>query len=1247
MQPYPGFGCANGQLGFGQAGQVMFGDPYAQGQWNQQQGYSAPVANLQAPAVQQTGSRTGKGKSKGSGNRGGMQPASGFGAAATTEESLSGFDAMSAAASSYVKKAPKQVKAPAEMNVPNYEEKNTYRLKNNIRAWHTDGSTKQVPDPYGSYSEAKLPRALLDAFKKANFQAPTPIQAQVWPILDAGWDVIGIAKTGSGKTLGFLVPAYRWMWSSPSSGVRTLILAPTRELATQIHDEATKFASASGCSSACVYGGQPKKEQLPAVRAGAPILVATPGRLNDFLEYKDIHLGGVGYAVFDEADRMLDMGFEPQIRDIMKKVPKNRQTLMFSATWPEEVQQLAHDFLNTPIHVQVGNTSALSANEDISQEVWMLNSADEKDGALVEALRLYGGPGQRVLVFVAMKKQCDMVMRMLRKCSIAANTMHSDKDQAQREEALHQFKSGETSVLIATDVAARGLDIKGVTMVVNYDSANSAEDHVHRIGRTGRAGQKGYSITFLTKSGEDAWKAIDIAEVMKKAGSPVPPEMQQVVDQMLWRRQKSQANDNRWDHLPKVLMVAEKPSVAKLIAEFLSGGRMRFRKGQSRAVQIYEFNSYFPPAHQQCRIMQTSTIGHVFGLDFKDNRPKDIADLFHDPCKKTIEDNTAKNRIVEHFQELAAEADYLALWLDCDKEGENICFEVISLCENIPKENIYRAQFSALTEPELKGAFNNLGRPDKLQAQSVDARQELDLKIGCIFTRLMTRQYLRYAVDKFRLRDQTCLSYGPCQTPTLWFCVERHKEIQSFQRQEFFKPKASITLDGWPLEFDWLEGQTFDKGRIQSLQSRSGSAKQAVVQDLRSTMKTLKKPVGLNTVQLLKAASTGLGMSPVQCMKVAEHLYTSGYISYPRTETTRYSDTFDLHAALREQADHPAWGKTVSHLLRQGQIRNPKTGRDVGDHPPITPMKAAPRDEFSKGSEWRLYDYITRHFISSLMPDVQYEEKALIVKVAGEDFCYTYHEMRERGFLFAMPWKTKDLHLNEIDWQMPRLSAGTSLAVQEVWVESDFTKPPDYLKESELVALMDKHGIGTDASIPQHVENICNRNYVMVCGPGEDGQRGERIPKGGKKGKGKGKGKEGKSQGEKPQSRHMVPTALGLSFCAAFEELDGELCRPPIRAYMEKQCAQVAEGILEKEDVVNENIKLFETKFQSFRNRISQLDKFFVSKDQIANTMGYRGGGADWGSGGWSSNGWSNGWGGTTRSDGGRAWKSQNGRGKN
>ncbi|CAE7268019.1 RH46 [Symbiodinium necroappetens] len=679
------------------------------------------TAGMQTGKSGQNGKGDGKSRGKNSKGGGDRDRAQKAWSSEGNSEALSGFNAMSAAASSYVKKAPKQVKAPAEMNAPSYDERNPYRLKNHIRAWHTDGSTTSVPEPYGSYPEAQLPRPLLDGFKRAGFQAPTPIQAQVWPILDNGWDVIGIAKTGSGKTLGFLVPAYRWMTASYVAGIRTLIMAPTRELATQIHDEASKFAGASGCSSACVYGGQPKREQLPAVRAGAPILVATPGRLNDFLEYKDINLSGVGYLVFDEADRMLDMGFEPQIRDIMKKVPRKRQTLMFSATWPEEVQNLAHDFLSSPIHVQVGDTSSLSANEDISQQVWMLNSSDDKDAALVEALQLYGGPRQRVLVFVAMKKQCDMVMRMLRKYQISANTMHSDKDQQQREEALQQFKTGETAVLIATDVAARGLDIKGRSRVINYDSANSTEDHVHRIGRTGRAGQKGHSITFLAKSGEDAWKAIGIAEVMQKAGCAVPPEMKQVVDRMLWRRQQSQQPRPKVPAMLEVLMVAEKPSVAKLIAEILSGGRMRFRKGQSRAVQIYEFNSWFPPAHQQCRIMQTSTIGHVFGLDFKENRPKDIAELFHDPCKKTIEDGTAKNRIVEHFQELAAEADYLALWLDCDKEGENICFEVISLCENIPRDNIYRAQFSALTEPELRGAYNNLGRPDKLAAQAVDA----------------------------------------------------------------------------------------------------------------------------------------------------------------------------------------------------------------------------------------------------------------------------------------------------------------------------------------------------------------------------------------------------------------------------------------------------------------------------------------------------------------------------------------------
>eukprot|EP00434_Breviolum_minutum_P009849 symbB.v1.2.008675.t1/scaffold539.1/size189864/7 len=259
------------------------------------------------------------------------------------------FAAMAAAVKGHKSMTPKQLKAPSQMVSPNYEERDAYRLAHQIRAWSTAGSGQVVAVPWAHFEHANIPPALLHALQTAGFQAPTPIQAQVWPVAAKGSDIIGIARTGSGKTLAYLYPAYLWMSRRAQTGIRSLLLAPTRELATQIHEEATKFAKASGYASACVYGGVPKKEQLPAVRAGAPILVATPGRLNDFLEFRQIILSSVGYLVFDEADRMLDMGFEPQIRDIVKQLPKQRQTLMFSATWPEEVQTLAHDFMKDAV----------------------------------------------------------------------------------------------------------------------------------------------------------------------------------------------------------------------------------------------------------------------------------------------------------------------------------------------------------------------------------------------------------------------------------------------------------------------------------------------------------------------------------------------------------------------------------------------------------------------------------------------------------------------------------------------------------------------------------------------------------------------------------------------------------------------------------------------------------------------------------------------------------------------------------
>merc|ERR1740128_360190 len=620
--------------------------------------------------------------------------------------------------------------------------------------------------------------------------------------------------------------------------------------------------------------------------------------------------------------------------------------------------------------------------------------------------------------------------------------------------------------------------------------------------------------------------------------------------------------------------------------------------------------------------MVTSVVGHIYGLTFEDGRVRDLAQLFTAKVKKVIEDNTKKLRIVEHLQELAQESDYLALWLDCDREGENIGFEVISLCnEFIDYDNVYRAKFSALTSQELVGAYENLARPDKYAAMSVDARQELDLKIGVSFSRLMTRAYLDQAKEKFRLKDQKGISFGPCQTPTLWFCVQRHKLIKEFRPEEYYSLRLQADVNGRRLEFTWADGDKITaRDQLQQMEAAVNQAIQAGrvnISGLSEERKVARKPLGLNTVTLLKACSKGLGMSPTAAMHAAEHLYTSGYISYPRTETSAYPPSFDLIGALREQANHPSWGRVVSYLLNSGRISPPEGGHDVGDHPPITPMRAAPRDEFSKGNEWKIYDYVTRHFIATLHDDMTYIERKLILNLGGFNFQNVWHEVSDRGFMSAMPWKLKSLNLCEVN--MPRLREGESVRLVDYRTETEYTKPPDYLQESELIALMNQHGIGTDASIPQHIKNICDRHYVDVCGPGEDGQKGQIIQVRKFFGKNRGGGHQQQQQQQRPTSRHMVPRGFGMAFLSCFEELDNELCDPKIRSYMEQQVTKIATGETDKGEVVEGTIKLFQNKFIDFRNNMPRVERFFAPKqfqDGDNNGGGFGGGGFGGGRGG-------------------------------
>ncbi|KAF5869379.1 putative atp-dependent rna helicase dbp3 protein [Botrytis fragariae] len=365
-----------------------------------------------------------------------------------------------------------------------------------------------------------------------DFKAPTPIQAAAWPFLLAGRDVIGVAETGSGKTMAFAVPCVRYMSALPKNqinkGPRAVVVSPTRELAMQSYEQIVKLAKASGLLCVCVYGGVPKDEQIRALKT-ADIVVATPGRLNDLINQGCADLSKARYVVLDEADRMLDKGFEEEIRKIINTTPSlgKRQTLMFTATWPESVRELAATFMTSPVKIAIGDnpTGDLRANSRIVQKVEVVEPRD-KEYRLMQLLKQYQSGSQkddRILVFCLYKKEATRVESFIRQKGFRVAGIHGDLSQEQRTRSLEAFKSGNTPILVATDVAARGLDIPAVKLVINCTFPLTVEDYVHRIGRTGRAGKDGLAITLFTE--HDKAQSGALINVLKAANQPVPDEL--------------------------------------------------------------------------------------------------------------------------------------------------------------------------------------------------------------------------------------------------------------------------------------------------------------------------------------------------------------------------------------------------------------------------------------------------------------------------------------------------------------------------------------------------------------------------------------------------------------------------------------------------------------------------------------------------------------------------------------------------
>lgn len=398
------------------------------------------------------------------------------------------------------------------------EDVKEFRRRNDMRVRGTD-----VPKPIAQFSDIDFPDAVLKEFELRKYTGPTPIQAQGWPMAFSGRDMVGIAQTGSGKTISFALPALVHAQKQEplrrGDGPIVLVLAPTRELCLQIQEEIDTYARFFGLSTAAVYGGVSSQPQKQALLRGVYVLVATPGRLIDLFDQGFVPLKRVSFLVLDEADRMLDMGFEPQLRKIIPQTNEGRQTLMWSATWPKEVRDLAQSYMTNYIQVNIGSDD-LTSNTRILQRVEII-SPREKQESLLRVLRDVEG---RVIVFCNMKRTCDDIEYALLQERMCAAAIHGDKTQAMRDRVINDFKSGRRPILIATDVAARGLDVKDVKMVVNYDFPGSCEDYVHRIGRTARGNTaEGTAVTFFTDM--DRNNARDLVRILSDAKQEVPREL--------------------------------------------------------------------------------------------------------------------------------------------------------------------------------------------------------------------------------------------------------------------------------------------------------------------------------------------------------------------------------------------------------------------------------------------------------------------------------------------------------------------------------------------------------------------------------------------------------------------------------------------------------------------------------------------------------------------------------------------------
>lgn len=599
----------------------------------------------------------------------------------------------------------------------------------------------------------------------------------------------------------------------------------------------------------------------------------------------------------------------------------------------------------------------------------------------------------------------------------------------------------------------------------------------------------------------------------------------------------------------KVLNVAEKNDAAKNIAQLLANGNATRREGFSKFNKIYEFK--YQINGQPVDMVMTSVSGHLLGLDFEEKYRKwyscDPLQLFNLPVYKHCREQSMTN-IKRTLEREVRSAKWLILWTDCDREGENIAFEIIDVCRNANPnlQRVLRAHFSEITRISIERALGNLGQPDLKTSQAVDVRQELDLRIGAAFTRFQT---LRLQKKFETLLSNQVVSYGSCQFPTLGFVVERYKAIEAFVPENFWKIKVVDGTDNTKVDFVWQRNRLFSQRAAQIFHDICKENPKAKVEKALSKPKTKWRPLPMDTVELEKLGSRKLRLSAKDTMKIAEKLYTSGYISYPRTETNIFPKELNLTPLVEIQTADQRWGAFAQRILGPQGGPRPRVGKKTDKaHPPIHPTKAAKGE--LQGNDARVYELITRHFLACVSEDAIGKETTVTININGEKFTAHGLTVIHRNYLEVYiydKWSDKEIR----DYH-----EGEEFVPSSIDLVEGSTEPPQLLTEADLIALMDKHGIGTDATHAEHIETIKQRTYIGIA-----------------------------------ENDKLIPGRLGMALCDGYDAMGFQMSKPNLRAELEADLKRVCEGTRQPDEVLREQIAKYREVFILATREVEKLDQ--------------------------------------------------------